>query len=143
MQARTVSVTQIQFRLRRVVTNSELGLYNAFLAPGSPCELNIDHSLRNALASRMTRAVGDDKSMVASLKEVASLFQRAQSSVFKLMASVSSSLHISIGFNINVKANTSQDSVPKFVRDPKYATTLRERNFDHVLSSTLANTSIS
>ncbi|KAL9095682.1 MAG: hypothetical protein Q9165_002114, partial [Trypethelium subeluteriae] len=97
-------------------------LYNAFLAPGSPCELNIDHSLRNALASRMTRAVGDDKSMVASLKEVANLFQRAQSSVFKLMAS---------------------DSVPKFVRDPKYATMLKERNFDHVLSSTLANTSIS
>ncbi|KAF2228508.1 Sst2-like protein [Viridothelium virens] len=101
---------------------SAYSLYNAFLAPGSPCELNIDHSLRNALASRMTRAVGDDKSMVASLKEVANLFQRAQNSVFKLMAS---------------------DSVPKFVRDPKYATMLKERNFDHVLSSTLANTSIS
>ncbi|KAE9961864.1 hypothetical protein EG327_002840 [Venturia inaequalis] len=33
-------------------------LYNAFLAPGSPCELNIDHSLRTSLAARMTRAVG-------------------------------------------------------------------------------------
>jgi GTPase-activating protein SST2 len=65
------------------------GLYNAFLAPGSPCELNIDHSLRTALAARMTRAVGDDEATIASLDEVASLFDQAQTSVFKLMASVS------------------------------------------------------
>lgn len=64
------------------------GLYNAFLAPGSPCELNIDHNLRNNLASRMTRAVGDDQSMVDSLNEVAILFDEVQNSVFKLMASV-------------------------------------------------------
>jgi hypothetical protein len=63
-------------------------LYNAFLAPGSPCELNIDHNLRQALASRMTRAIGDDEAMVKSLDEVASLFDSAQNSVFKLMASV-------------------------------------------------------
>jgi len=66
------------------------GLYNAFLAPGSPCELNIDHNLRNALASRMTRAVGEDTEMITSLDEVATLFDQAQTSVFKLMASVSS-----------------------------------------------------
>jgi hypothetical protein len=65
------------------------GLYNAFLAPGSPCELNIDHNLRNALASRMTRAVGEDTEMITSLDEVATLFDQAQTSVFKLMASVS------------------------------------------------------
>lgn len=65
------------------------GLYNAFLAPGSPCELNIDHSLRNNLASRMTRAVGDDEAMIESLREVVTLFDLAQASVFKLMASVS------------------------------------------------------
>ena len=65
-----------------------LGLYNAFLAPGSPCELNIDHQLRNSLASRMTRAVGDDQGMITSLKEVADLFDEAQNQVFKLMASV-------------------------------------------------------
>lgn len=64
------------------------GLYNAFLAPGSPCELNIDHSLRTALAARMTRAVGDDEAMIKSLDEVAALFDQAQHSVFKLMASV-------------------------------------------------------
>lgn len=66
------------------------GLYNAFLAPGSPCELNIDHALRNSLASRMTKAVGDDESMLKSLQEVVHLFEMAQTSVFKLMSSVSS-----------------------------------------------------
>ena len=65
------------------------GLYNAFLAPGSPCELNIDHALRNSLASRMTRAVGDEESMLKSLREVVELFEHAQVSVFKLMSSVS------------------------------------------------------
>lgn len=37
----------------------------------------------------MTRAVGDDDAMVRSLDEVATLFDQAQNSVFKLMASVS------------------------------------------------------
>lgn len=64
------------------------GLYNAFLAPGSPCELNIDHNLRNSLAGRMTRAVGDDDSLLKSLQEVVGLFRDAQTSVFKLMSSV-------------------------------------------------------
>ena len=71
------------------VTNVIVGLYNAFLAPGSPNELNIDHALRTQLATRMTRAVGDDTAMMQSLVEVASLFEKAQNSIFKLMASVS------------------------------------------------------
>jgi GTPase-activating protein SST2 len=71
-----------------VIDANEVGLYNAFLAPGSPCELNIDHSLRTALAGRMTRAVGEDDAMLKSLDEVAALFDQAQTSVFKLMASV-------------------------------------------------------
>ena len=74
---------------------SAYSLYNAFLAPGSPCELNIDHNLRNALAGRMTRAVGEDEQMVQSLDEVAVLFDQAQSSVFKLMASVSRTMYLS------------------------------------------------
>jgi hypothetical protein len=37
----------------------------------------------------MTRAVGDDEATISSLDEVANLFDQAQSSVFKLMASVS------------------------------------------------------
>ncbi|QIW96875.1 hypothetical protein AMS68_002393 [Peltaster fructicola] len=93
---------------------SAYSLYNAFLAPGSPCELNIDHSLRNALAARMTRAVGEDQQMIQSLDEVASLFSAAENSVFKLMAS---------------------DSVPKFSREPKYAAVLKERNLEGVFAA--------
>ncbi|KAH8730160.1 regulator of G protein signaling domain-containing protein [Phaeosphaeriaceae sp. PMI808] len=80
------------------------GLYNAFLAPGSPNELNIDHALRTQLATRMTRAVGDDAAMLQSLNEVAALFQKAQTSIFKLMSS---------------------DSVPKFIKHAKYAPQLK------------------
>jgi hypothetical protein len=73
---------------------SAYGIYNAFLAPGSPCELNIDHLLRNQLATRMTKAVGQDAAMVDSLREVTKLFEEAQISVFKLMASVSALLRV-------------------------------------------------
>ncbi|TQW00768.1 developmental regulator flbA [Cordyceps javanica] len=83
------------------------GIYNAFLAPGSPCELNIDHQLRNNLATRMTKAVGQDIAMIETLEEVTTLFEDAQNAVFKLMAS---------------------DSVPKFLRNAKYEQQLR--NFD-------------
>ncbi|KAK1966215.1 domain found in Dishevelled [Colletotrichum sublineola] len=89
------------------------GIYNAFLAPGSPCELNIDHQLRNNLATRMTKAVGQDVAMIDTLQEVMSLFEDAQNAVFKLMAS---------------------DSVPKFLRSPKYEHTLKNYDFDAVTS---------
>lgn len=85
------------------------GIYNAFLAPGSPCELNIDHQLRNNLATRMTKAVGQDIAMVDTLSEVMALFEDAQNAVFKLMAS---------------------DSVPKFLRNGKYEHTLKGYDFD-------------
>ncbi|KAJ4189627.1 hypothetical protein NW767_000263 [Fusarium falciforme] len=88
---------------------SAYGIYNAFLAPGSPCELNIDHQLRNNLATRMTKAVGQDVAMIDTLQEVTSLFEDAQNAVFKLMAS---------------------DSVPKFLRSPKYEQQLRNYEFD-------------
>ena len=38
----------------------------------------------------MTKAVGDDESMLKSLQEVEQLFEMAQTSVFKLMSSVRS-----------------------------------------------------
>ena len=88
------------------------GIYNAFLAPGSPCELNIDHQLRNLLATRMTKAVGQDGAMIDTLHEVMTLFEDAQNAVFKLMAS---------------------DSVPKFLRHPKYEHTLRNYDFDAIV----------
>ncbi|KAL2159000.1 hypothetical protein VTH06DRAFT_3031 [Thermothelomyces fergusii] len=90
------------------------GIYNAFLAPGSPCELNIDHQLRNNLATRMTKAVGQDVAMIDTLHEVTALFEDAQNAVFKLMAS---------------------DSVPKFLRSPKYEQTLKNYDFDAIPSN--------
>lgn len=106
-----------------------LGLYNAFLAPGSPCELNIDHALRNSLASRMTKAVGDDESMYKSLQEVVHLFELAQTSVFKLMSSVSLTLRVFTNISFRTDFD-SKDSVPKFLRDPKYSVVLQEHDVD-------------
>ncbi|KAL1861311.1 hypothetical protein Daus18300_008987 [Diaporthe australafricana] len=91
------------------------GIYNAFLAPGSPCELNIDHQLRSNLATRMTKAVGQDVAMIDTLHEVTALFEDAQMAVFKLMAS---------------------DSVPKFLRSPKYEQVLKNYDFDTITHPT-------
>ncbi|KIW81209.1 hypothetical protein Z517_04234 [Fonsecaea pedrosoi CBS 271.37] len=90
------------------------GLYNSFLASGAPSELNIDHSLRNRLDSRMIRTNADDESMRESLDEVVDLFELAQGAVFKLMAS---------------------DSVPKFLRDPRHAAVLRDHEIDLIGSN--------
>lgn len=46
----------------------------------------------------MTRAVGDDDSLLKSLQEVVGLFKDAQTSVFKLMSSVSCSSHTLFNF---------------------------------------------
>lgn len=93
--------------LREIMAQA-YGIYNAFLAPGSPCELNIDHQLRNNLASRMTRSVNDE-AVAETLNDVMELFADAQNAVFKLMAS---------------------DSVPKFLRNPKYEHILKNYDFD-------------
>lgn len=114
----------------------DAGLYNAFLAPGSPNELNIDHSLRTQLATRMTRAVGDDNAMMQSLVEVASLFEKAQSSIFKLMSSVRNA-----EFLLSKLTDMSQDSVPKFIKHPKYGPQLR--NLDQLAASAYPQTASS
>jgi GTPase-activating protein SST2 len=86
--------------------------YNAFLAQGSPCELNLDHSLRLDLAARMSRAVDDNEQAIrAALAEVVTLFERARSQVLRLMAS---------------------DSVPKFVQTWRYRQIYGE---EHLLES--------
>ncbi|KAL5592602.1 hypothetical protein FOBRF1_013628 [Fusarium oxysporum] len=36
-------------------------IYHAFLASGSPCELTIDHQLRNSLTTRMRKAMNPDR----------------------------------------------------------------------------------
>ncbi|KAH6884268.1 regulator of G protein signaling domain-containing protein [Thelonectria olida] len=73
-------------------------IFNTFLAPGSPRELNINHQLRISLSDRMTKAQAQDATVADTLQEVTSLFEGAQNAVFKLMAS---------------------DSVPKFLHNPK------------------------
>ncbi|KAK6521485.1 hypothetical protein TWF506_001697 [Arthrobotrys conoides] len=112
---------QLQFKNQTTLDNIRetlayaYGIYNAFLAPGSPCELNIDHTLRQELASTMTRAVAkDQQGMLGSLREVANLFEKAQEQVFKLMAS---------------------DSVPKFARTARYI----EMSGDHLSDDGSAN----
>jgi hypothetical protein len=64
------------------------GLYNVFLAPGSPCELQIDNALQKNLVSQMTIDMSGNES-VTILIEIVNLFGLAQVSVFKLMSSVS------------------------------------------------------
>ncbi|KAH7464131.1 hypothetical protein FOMA001_g17785 [Fusarium oxysporum f. sp. matthiolae] len=64
-------------------------IYHAFLASGSPCELNIDHQLRNSLATRMRKAISQDATIIDTLEEVIFLFEEVQEVVFKLMAIVS------------------------------------------------------
>ena len=110
---------------------SAYGIYNAFLAPGSPCELNIDHLLRNQLATRMTKAVGQDSAMIDSLKEVTKLFEDAQISVFKLMASVSPWI-FPLFFLLPFANPYAQDSVPKFMKSAKYEQTLKNYDFDSI-----------
>ncbi|RMZ80149.1 hypothetical protein DV737_g3069, partial [Chaetothyriales sp. CBS 132003] len=85
------------------------GLYNSFLASGAPSELNLDFALRNRLDSRMIRTNTEHEATRRSLQEVVELFEQAQNTVFKLMAS---------------------DSVPKFIRQPQYAAILRDHEFD-------------
>lgn len=48
----------------------------------------------------MTRAVGDDDTLLKSLQEVVGLFKDAQTSVFKLMSSVSTQQPYTVSFMI-------------------------------------------
>jgi hypothetical protein len=106
-----------------------LALYNAFLAPNAPCELNIDHTLRNNLALCMVRPLGNEDTMLRNLQEVVELFELAQNSVHKLMSSVRRPANV----RCPSQANFVKDSVPKFVRDPRYNQVLREHEFDDVV----------
>ncbi|EWZ81441.1 regulator of G protein signaling domain-containing protein [Fusarium oxysporum f. sp. albedinis] len=72
-------------------------VFNTFLAPGSPREVNVNHKIRSSLAQRMTKAQALDATVSDTLKEVTSLLETAQDAVFKLMAT---------------------DSVPKFLNNP-------------------------
>lgn len=62
-------------------------IYSAFLAPGAPCELNLDHQVRNSIFTCITEM---HPTTIASLNEVTALFRDAQNAVFQLMAAVCS-----------------------------------------------------
>ncbi|KAM0230590.1 hypothetical protein ACHAPO_009108 [Fusarium lateritium] len=72
-------------------------IFNTFLAPGSPREVNVNHKIRSSLMQRMTQAQALDATVADTLKEVISLLETAHDAVFKLMAT---------------------DSVPKFLNNP-------------------------
>ncbi|KAK2066977.1 hypothetical protein P8C59_000752 [Phyllachora maydis] len=87
----------------------------ALKAPGNAASLDgIKEIMAQALATRMTKAVGQDVAMIDTLHEVTALFEDAQNAVFKLMAS---------------------DSVPKFLRSPKYEHVLKNHDFDSIAPS--------
>jgi len=89
-------------------------IYNTYIAPSSPCELNIDHALRNELvgylADTMSGLTGKSfkgyvepdqaRSVNATqLQQMIRLYERIQAHVFRLMAT---------------------DSVPKFVKTTSF-----------------------
>jgi hypothetical protein len=95
-------------------------IYNKYLAPASPCELNIDHNLRNELVAYlgdvMQQLTGrpfsgrvDQEQMSAfnatQLQNMIRLYERIQMHVFRLMAT---------------------DSVPKFIKTTAFLTVRRQ-----------------
>ncbi|TXT03824.1 hypothetical protein VHUM_04345 [Vanrija humicola] len=93
-------------------------IYNTYLAPASPCELNIDHQLRGELISYMNEILEDKdagakaqilpgvgNSLHASqLQNMVRLYERIQQYIFRLMAT---------------------DSVPKFCKTERFLTLMR------------------
>ncbi|GJJ07735.1 hypothetical protein Clacol_001940 [Clathrus columnatus] len=89
-------------------------IYNKYLAPSSPCELNIDHGLRNELVAYLSEVITDMTGKAfqgrvepehasavnaTQLQTMIRLYERIQTHVFRLMAT---------------------DSVPKFIKTPKF-----------------------
>ncbi|KAF5321704.1 hypothetical protein D9619_001069 [Psilocybe cf. subviscida] len=89
-------------------------IYNTYLAPASPCELNIDHGLRNELVKYLEEVVTNHTGKAfqgrvepeqasafnaTQLQNMIRLYERIQVHVFRLMAT---------------------DSVPKFIKTPKF-----------------------
>ncbi|RDB20545.1 Developmental regulator flbA [Hypsizygus marmoreus] len=94
--------------------NTAFVIYNTYLAPSSPCELNIDHGLRNDLANYLEEVVTNltgkafqgrvepeqaNAFNATQLQAMIQLYERIQTHVFRLMAT---------------------DSVPKFIKTPKF-----------------------
>nr|KIR87613.1 hypothetical protein I308_01635 [Cryptococcus tetragattii IND107] len=90
-------------------------IYNSYLAPASPCELNIDHNLRAELVAYMNQITADKEAGVkghiehdigntlhaSRLQTMVKLYERIQVYIFRLMAT---------------------DSVPKFCKTELFLT---------------------
>jgi hypothetical protein len=86
-------------------------IYNTFLAPGSPHELNIDGGLRQNMVQHMTSIVSSNRDLAASTEQIGNpvpitchLYDKIQDTIFRLMAT---------------------DSVPKFSKTEKYLAHIR------------------
>ncbi|KAI0260922.1 regulator of G protein signaling [Gloeopeniophorella convolvens] len=105
-----------------LITQATL-IYQTYLAPSSPCELNIDHGLRNELSAYLSevmqaltgtpfqgRLEADQLGSfnATQLQTMIRLYERIQTHVFRLMAT---------------------DSVPKFTKTPRFMA-LRSQNDD-------------
>ncbi|GBE79209.1 regulator of G protein signaling domain-containing protein [Sparassis latifolia] len=93
---------------------SAFSIYNNYLAPSSPSELNIDHGLRNELSGYLSEVITSltgkafqgrvelDQATqfnATQLQTMIRLYERIQTHVFRLMAT---------------------DSVPKFIKTPRF-----------------------
>lgn len=82
------NVLESNSRMRDILAMSYT-IYNTFLAPGAPCELNLDHVLRHEIATQMARpTTGHHLDILTTLRDIAALFWKAQDQCFKLMAAV-------------------------------------------------------
>ncbi|KAK4688035.1 GTPase-activating protein SST2, partial [Tremellales sp. Uapishka_1] len=93
-------------------------IYNSYLAPASPCELNIDHNLRGELITYMNQVMSDKDAGLkgtlepgigntlhaSQLQTMVKLYERIQGYIFRLMAT---------------------DSVPKFVKTERFLNLMR------------------
>ncbi|KAL7421775.1 hypothetical protein Q5752_003546 [Cryptotrichosporon argae] len=93
-------------------------IYNTYLAPASPCELNIDHQLRAELITYMTSITADKDAGLKAVTEpgigntlhasqlqtMVKLYERIQGYMFRLMAT---------------------DSVPKFCKTDRFLNLMR------------------
>lgn len=117
---RTSPGQQAMERHHEVLISQAWVIYNKYLAPASPCELNIDHNLRNELVAYlgavMQQLTGrpfsgrvDQDQMGAfnatQLQNMIQLYERIQMHVFRLMAT---------------------DSVPKFIKTNAFMSVRRQ-----------------
>lgn len=74
----------------------------------------------------MTQTETDEEAMRVGLDKVVDLIEQASLSVSKLMASVCRLLIVILLMTLTIM----QDSVPKFLRDPRYQGIIREHQID-------------